>query len=642
MSPRYPVFTTQNIRDLYALFDHFPQLVTVRNLQTNEVYINPAVKQYTGITSDDAYAVDPLDFIHPVDVSLLISAWNRIQADGQATMLTYRIRSASGDYQWHTGSFTVLKDEEGKHLYRIVISTNIHHEKVREMEVQQNEERLRLAISTSRTGTWDYDILSGHGVYSFEVPQMFDLDPGEPFNNSKALSILHPEDRDRIIEAHNDLLFNEHSPIENVVEYRVIKKDGCVHWYRVACRVMVNSQGLRYRMVGLITDITETRKRQTELELLADLIPQLVWLTDAEGGANWQNSRWKEFFGDQHRGNDWMELLHPDDRQHTLDTWFGAVKSGQPYQIEYRFLDRQTNQYRWFLGKAVPIKDESGKIVNWLGTCTDIEDQKDLRDNLNAAWQLRTQQLQRLNQQLQRSNEDLQQFAYITSHDLKEPLRKISIFTDQLQQLFSEDVNVEAQKLLEKIRSGARRVSDMIENILHYSIAAEDVGFEQSVSLQEVMQLVEDDFHTALNDKGASMHHAHLPAVKGNRLLLVQLFGNLLSNSLKFSRPDHAPHIMVTAKEATPDTFREFQELRPGMKYVEIIYQDNGIGFEPEFADHIFKAFTRLHSHHTYEGTGLGLTLSQKIVQRHKGHIYATGHPGEGAVFHIFLPAAKS
>jgi PAS domain-containing protein len=104
------------------------------------------------------------------------------------------------------------------------------------MEVRENEERLRLAISTAHTGTWDYDILNGQCVYSFEVPQLFDLDPGEPFNYSKALAILHPEDKERITEAHNELLFNNHSPIETVLEYRVIKKDGSIHWYRTVCR----------------------------------------------------------------------------------------------------------------------------------------------------------------------------------------------------------------------------------------------------------------------------------------------------------------------------------------------------------------------------------------------------------------------
>jgi PAS domain S-box-containing protein len=641
MSIHPSIFSTQNIRELYALFDHFPQLVTVRNLQTNDVYINPAVKKFTGITGDEAYTVDPLNFIHPADVPILINAWSRIQLDEQAIMVTYRIRNSTGDYQWHTGSFTLIPDEDGKPLYRIVISTNVHQDKLQEMEVRENEERLRLAISTAHTGTWDYDILNGQCVYSFEVPQLFDLDPGEPFNYSKALAILHPEDKERITEAHNELLFNNHSPIETVLEYRVIKKDGSIHWYRTVCRVMVNAQGLRYRMVGMISDITETRKRQTELELLADLIPQLVWVTDAEGNAEWQNGRWRDFFGEQHRGNDWIKLLHPDDRQHAMDTWFGAVRSGQPYQIEYRFMDKETGRYRWFLGKAVPVKDETGKIINWLGTCTDIEDQKELKDNMDAASQLRTQQLQRLNQQLQRSNEDLQQFAYITSHDLKEPLRKISIFTDQLQQMIGHDMNDEAQKLLEKIRSGARRVSDMIENILHYSTSAEDVVFEQSVSLQEVMELVERNHQTALEEKAALLTYNQLPEVKGNRLLLVQLFGNLLNNSLKFSSPERSPRIQITVREARPELFEQFKELRPGMKYVEIIYQDNGIGFEPEFAQHIFKAFTRLHSQHVYEGTGLGLTLCQKIVERHKGYMYAEGHPAEGAVFHIFLLKAK-
>jgi signal transduction histidine kinase len=240
----------------------------------------------------------------------------------------------------------------------------------------------------------------------------------------------------------------------------------------------------------------------------------------------------------------------------------------------------------------------------------------------------RTSELREMNLVLQQSNNDLQQFAHVASHDLQEPLRKFKIFLGRLASDPDTSLSENSTVYYEKANSASDRMFSMIEGVLNYSMVNSTEQKMELVRLNDIICEIEKDLELLIVEKSANIQFQDLPDIQGSPFLLYQLFYNLMNNSLKFSKPSVPPLIRIQSS---------FYDEGP-VKMTEIRLSDNGIGFEPEQASEIFNPFTRLHSKSSYEGTGLGLSLCKRIVQRHGGHISAQGIPNEGAVFIVQLP----
>ncbi|MEI6948187.1 two-component regulator propeller domain-containing protein [Paraflavisolibacter sp. H34] len=233
--------------------------------------------------------------------------------------------------------------------------------------------------------------------------------------------------------------------------------------------------------------------------------------------------------------------------------------------------------------------------------------------------------------ELQRSNEDLQQFAHVASHDLKEPVRKMKTFTNFLTEALEGRLNDREKNYLHKVHSAVDRMFIMIEGVLAYStINAQEQTYEP-VNLNEVLKHIESDLEVLIHQKAAVIQHAPLPVVEGAPVLLYQLFYNLINNSLKFTKPGRPPVIALSSEIFS----------KQGKEWARIIVKDNGIGFDQKYAERIFGTFTRLNAKDKFEGTGLGLALCKKIVERHGGSIAAHSQENEGAAFEILLPLKR-
>jgi PAS domain S-box-containing protein len=379
----------------------------------------------------------------------------------------------------------------------------------------------------------------------------------------------------------------------------------------------------------------ENEESKEQFRQLADFMPQMVWTSRPDGFLDYYNKQWydytgfKENYGDQ----SWVPILHPDDVKLCMDTWYSAVNMGTPYHIEYRFKNKNTGDYRWFLGKALPIKDKEGNVIKWFGTCTDIHEQKTLSESLEAQVHERTEELKR-------SNEDLLQFAHVASHDLKEPLRKIKTFGSLLSQEYANDIPKKGKAFLDKIQYAADRMSKMVEGVLNYSTINSGEQTFETINLNDMIDEIKSDLELSILQKEATITVDPLPAIKGISILIHQLFYNLINNCLKFSKEGIAPVINITFWKLTKKELRKFGGVNANHDYIDISIKDNGIGFNKNQEDKVFNIFTRLNSKDMYEGTGLGLALCKKIVLRHKGFIYAEGNEGEGANFHLILPVS--
>ena len=377
---------------------------------------------------------------------------------------------------------------------------------------------------------------------------------------------------------------------------------------------------------------------------LADFIPQLVWTARPDGHLDYYNKQWYDYTGFEEGYGDqsWLPILHPDDAQLCLDTWYNSVQTGEEYEIEYRFVDRKKpGEYRWFLGRACPIKNSSGQIVKWIGTCTDIDDQRRKSETLEQLVVERTRQLNQANTQLKHSNDKLQHFASVASHDLQEPLRKVFTFSQLLAEEYSQELDREGVDLLGRMQRAVERMSGLIRDILSYSRLTTQTATPTPVNLGDIVSEVLSDLELTIQEKQAIIRVDSLPTVTGAASQLRQLFQNLLSNSLKFQANGTRPVVEVTVNQTSP------QAMPPALAsllrsdetlFWEISIVDNGIGFDEQHRERIFQLFERLHGRSQYEGTGIGLALCKQIVEQHNGFITARSQPGAGAVFSVYLP----
>ncbi len=226
---------------------------------------------------------------------------------------------------------------------------------------------------------------------------------------------------------------------------------------------------------------------------------------------------------------------------------------------------------------------------------------------------------------LERSNEDLEQFAFIASHDLREPLRKLMSFTQLLSSGRYGSFDEKGQQFVAYIRDAAERMEALINSLLAYSRVTTQSSDCEDVSLAELMEETERDLQLRMDECGARIEKDIQGTVMGNRSQLRQVVQNLISNAIKYRTPDKAPVIRITGAPISEQTYR-------------LIVADNGIGFDPQYKDQIFEVFKRLHGRDEYEGTGIGLAICKKVIERHGGSITATSKVGEGSTFQIDLP----
>lgn len=286
----------------------------------------------------------------------------------------------------------------------------------------------------------------------------------------------------------------------------------------------------------------------------------------------------------------------------------------------------------WFQMRIMPYLREGKQMDGVVLTFVDITAMKQAEKQLKKA----NKKLKDLNENLLRSNRELEQFAYITSHDLQEPLRKIQTFVDLIERSPADETAL--KRYLEKISSCASRMSLLITDVLSYSRLIRTDEQRREVDLNDILDLVKSDFEFLIEEKKAEIRAEQLPTVRGFALQLQQLFANLISNSIKFC--ERQPVIDITFEKVSDLQTREKLGLTDNAEYIKLVFKDNGIGFDQQYADKLFTIFQRLNHKNVYAGSGIGLALCKRIAENHHGTIHASGIPDNGATFEIYLPAA--
>jgi signal transduction histidine kinase len=361
-----------------------------------------------------------------------------------------------------------------------------------------------------------------------------------------------------------------------------------------------------------------------ELEFTLESIPQIAFTARHDGSIDSVNQHWFSYSSSAN--------IFPVSDSPILQQWLEAIQGNQPVEIEVRLQDLKSGEFRFFLLRATPIIVQD-KLLKWVGTFTDIHHQKTINEILERRVNERTEELLNINRELEISNHDLQQFASVASHDLKEPLRKIQFFGNLMKERLDMDEN--NMKYLDKIIQSSSRMSSLISDLLNFARLSEAEFFE-SIDLHNVVLDILTDLELIISEKNAVFQINDLPRIEAAPGLIRQLFQNIISNALKFLQPNQQPVISISSN-IVEELSADAKENRKG-NFVRIEIRDNGIGFEEKYLEKIFTLFQRLYSRDQFEGTGIGLAIAKKIVEKHNGLITAKSSPGRGSTFIIILP----
>jgi light-regulated signal transduction histidine kinase (bacteriophytochrome) len=301
----------------------------------------------------------------------------------------------------------------------------------------------------------------------------------------------------------------------------------------------------------------------------------------------------------------WLEKYVPaEDRDQVLSAIREAIETRSFFELQHRVI-RQNGSVGWVFSRAVPLLDAKGEILEWFGTIRDITKQKQAQEDL------------------ERANRDLEQFAFSASHDLQEPLRTIKIYSELLVRRNAVHDENGAQ-YLDYLHSAASRMELLVRDLLAYTQVTRLEAPLVEVDANEILQTTLSDLTGSVAASRGEITFDPLPSIRVHRTLLKQLFQNLIGNAIKYRAPDREPRVHVSA------------ERKKGTWTFSV--QDNGIGIEPEYLKKIFGMFTRLHTSREYSGTGIGLAICQRIVERYGGVIWVESTPGVGSIFRFTLP----
>ncbi len=632
--------------------------------------------------------------------------------------------------------------------------------KIEILERQIVEERLQHLLTSSPAVIYSCKASNDYGAtfISDNVVSQLGYEAREFIEDSSFwINHIHPEDRPDILAGLSILFERGH----HNHEYRFLHPDGSYRWMHDELKLVRDEAGNPIEVVGSWWDITERKlseeeraqlllREQAARELaqaneqryrsLAEAMPQIVFSAQPDGSCDYFNQRWVDYTGltlQESLGYKWVSAVHPDDRQQIRRDWYHAVGRGISYEGEHRLKRSLDGQYRWHLNRIVPVRENDGQIVKWLGTSTDIHDRKQMESALRESegrfrrvvdsnmiginfwdvfgnvteandaflgmigytredllsgkvlWkdmtpveykELDEQKLQEVAatgictpfekefiradgrrvpvliggalleeneyqgvcyiiditerkqmeetlskqaQELARSNAELEEFAYVASHDLQEPLRMVASYTQLLSRRYKGKLDEDADEFITFAVDGANRMQRLIKDLLEYSRVGTRGNEFDPVECEDVLHEAIANLEFAIDESNAIITYDPLPTVRGDSTQLGQLLQNLIGNAIKF-RQDTPPRIHIGVQPTENEWI--------------FSVRDNGIGLNPQECDRIFVIFQRLHAREAYPGTGIGLAICKKIVERHGGQIWVESQVGQGSVFYFTIP----
>jgi len=369
------------------------------------------------------------------------------------------------------------------------------------------------------------------------------------------------------------------------------------------------------------SNLAQALANEERFRLMADASPAMIWMSGPDKLCTWFNKAWLNFTGraiEKELGNGWAENVHPEDLKSCMQVYTTSFDARKPFEMEYR-MRRHDGQFRWLLDGGVPMLGSSGEFRGYIGSCVDVTESRLKREELERIVADRTARLSEM-------VGELEAFSYSVAHDMRAPLRGMQGFANVLLEEFGPRLESQAVDYLNRIVASARRLDLLIQDVLNYSkIVRSELPLE-AVDVGRLVQGIVDSYPELQAPKAEIRIEGPLPLVWGNQAALTQVISNLLGNAVKFVGPGIHPQVRISGRQEN------------GM--VRLWFEDNGIGIPEEFRGRIFQIFQRLHSPDTYEGTGIGLAIVRKAVERMGGKVGVESAP-TGSRFWVELKPSK-
>ncbi|WP_439631636.1 PAS domain S-box protein [Gemmata sp.] len=641
-----------------TLTEAIPQIVWNATPDGTVTYLNQRWLEYTRVPLEVVRERGWLAAAHPDDDDRVRAAWRKTLANaaaGVADRFREEVRLRRGDtgeYRWFLTVAVPLHRADGTVDQWIGSMADVHDQRTAAEVVRESEEKFRQLAESIPQLAWMTDPDGSIFWYNQRWYDYTGTTPDQMLGWGWR-SVLDPADAARVVDK-----FAAHvasgEPWEDTFQIR--RRDGAGRWHLSRARPIRDDAGRVVRWFGTNTDVTEQRELEHKLRAgeerfrtLTEAVPQMVWTADPGGAVTFLNRRWAEYTGAAPGGrpDPWPGLVHPDDAGPFRAAWDRAV-AHQPERFadEFRLRRAADGQYRWMLATAVPLRDPAGAVTEWVGSVTDIDDQKRQAENLERMVRQRTaalvdeieerrrveERVRAVAAELARSNAELEQFAYVASHDLQEPLRKIQAFGDRLKTRFRDHLPDGGRDYVDRMLASAGRMRQLIDDLLTFSRVTTQARAHARLDVGGLVREVVSDLSVRIEQTGGEVRVGDLPDVEGDPTQMRQLFQNLIANAVKFHRPGVRPLVEVWGERVPADG-----DAPPRVRYT---VRDNGIGFDTKYADRIFQVFQRLHGREEYEGTGVGLAICRKILERHGGTVTAEGRVGAGATFVVTVPVA--
>lgn len=590
--------------------------------------------------------------LDPAEKEKVIAASDECIRNGKQLDITHKVTLPGGTVKILHRKGEVLYDVVGRPIKIIGTTQDVTEQFSIQAELRESQTFIRKITDATPSIIASYNVNTGQYVYISEgLQKLLGYDTTEVMQKGVSFfaGIMHPDDLGPVMEKNTKALEEASAPgarEDGVTEftYRMKHADGDYRWFHTYGTVFDrNKEGRVEHILNISLDVTEQKQalqiikeQEHFIQQIADASPTILYLFDVPSQSIAYINR-EAFFVLGYLPDDIIEegsaitslLYHPDDlhllpQRRQSKKIFQQVDSMIQYECRLRHKD---GDYRWLLIREIVFKtSEDGSITQIIGAALDINKRKEMEKTI----------LQN-SLQLQQSNTSLEEFAYVASHDLKEPLRKISTFGDRLVASQMDKMSDEGKLFLGKIVDASQRMQNMISDLLSISLISGNSGFE-STSLLTILEDALQALEIKIEQQDAIIRYGALPTANIIPSQFRQLFQNLISNSLKFVREGVQPVIQIDCENASVEDVAAYGVTKAD-RYFRLTFTDNGIGFEDEYAQKIFAIFQRLHGRSEYEGSGIGLAICKKIAEHHGGVIFAHGQPEVGATFTIILPA---
>lgn len=545
---------------------------------------------------------------------------------------------------WSKGKVIYNSEGTATKMRGTIMDMTERHQLIKKL--QESEGLYKQAQAISNVGNSEWNIETKELVWSDEIYRIYGIEPQTENISTYFGKMTHPDDQESL---NRNILQAIQTSGPYDFYYRIVLEDGTIKTLHAKGKVVTNKDGKPIKTVGTIQDVTKqklTEKRledyQEFIQKITDVTPSIIASYNIHSGRyTFVNKAIENILGYSVRdildnGLEFMiKIIHPDDvgplmekNAKALDDANANVPAdGNEKVVEFKYRMRHVNgNYIWLrtLG-TIFERNAKNEVESILNVSIDITEQEEAEKELSQK-----------NLELQQSNSSLEEYAYVASHDLKEPLRKISTFSDRL--LHSEkNLTDDGVLYLNKIIDASKKMQTLINDLLAVSVISGKKEFEE-ISLQTILDEILNSLEIKIEEKKAVIISDNLPVARVIKTQFRQLFQNLIDNSLKFTRANEIPRIEISHRYLNYSDVKELNPIK-AKKYLEITVSDNGIGFENIFANKIFTIFQRLHSRNDYEGNGIGLTICRKIVEGHGGVIIASSAPNNGARFTIIIPS---